>query len=191
MEFLQSIDASFFQLINENLSNSFFDLVVPWFREKLFWLPLYVFLVVLTVAIYKKHAYVIILTAVFTLVLSDQLSSSVLKPTFKRERPCNNEMLQETIHVLAPCRNSYSFTSSHAFNHFAVAAFFICLLGPLSRLFKLLWIWAGMVCFAQVYVGLHYPFDVIVGGFLGALLGISMYEILKHFYLNPLNLQFS
>lgn len=183
MELLSKIDGYIFSLINQGLSNELFDFFIPWFREKLFWVPLYVFLVVFTFLKFKKKGYIIILSAILCLMISDQLSSKIIKPAVKRERPCNNPEFTNQIHILAPCRNSYSFTSSHATNHFAIGTFFTLLFSTFSKWFKSLYIWASLVCFSQVYVGLHYPFDVLVGGVLGFLIGFLMQYFLKKYFL--------
>ena len=183
LELLQQVDTTIFQFINQTISNDLFDWIMPWFREKLFWVPLYVFLIFVVAIRFRRHGYIVILSAILTLVIADQLSSHVIKPTAQRTRPCNELVLQDQINVLAPCSGSYSFTSSHAVNHFAVAAFFIALLGESNRRYKWLWLWAFSIAFAQVYVGLHYPFDVFVGGLLGTSIGFLCYKVLLVFYL--------
>lgn len=183
LELLQQVDTSIFELINQGMSNDLFDKLMPWIREKLFWVPLYVFLILVVVIRFRKYAYMVILTAILTVVIADQLSSHVIKPTAQRTRPCNELALQSQINVLAPCSGSFSFTSSHAVNHFAVAAFFIALLGETNRRYRILWLWAALIAFAQVYVGLHYPFDVFIGGLLGVSIGFLCYQMLLVFYL--------
>ena len=184
LELLQEIDVSIFKFINQTLSNSFFDSVLPLCREKLFWIPLYVFLLGVTITYYRKSSLIIILTSIVCILLADQISSTIMKPTFERTRPCNVVQLQESIHVLAPCRDSFSFTSSHATNHFAIATFFILVLG-ISKSRWRFWLifWAGLVSVSQVYVGLHYPFDILIGGIIGVFIGWLLYTILYNYYL--------
>jgi undecaprenyl-diphosphatase len=145
---------------------------MPILRDKWTWLPLYVFLLVFMLMNYGKRGGVWLLFFIFTVALADLSNSRLIKYQVKRFRPCHTEHVAEKMHVLISCGGKYSFTSSHAANHFAMAAFIFFTLGGLFR--KIRWpimIWASLIAFAQVYVGVHYPFDVIGGGLLGILLG--------------------
>ncbi|MEQ1554224.1 MAG: phosphatase PAP2 family protein, partial [Ferruginibacter sp.] len=90
-----------------------------------------------------------------------------------RLRPCNDHTLRDTFTLLIGYRpQSSSFTSSHATNHFAMAAFFFYTLKQYFGKFSVLFfIWAALICFAQVYVGVHFPLDVICGGIIGFIFG--------------------
>ena len=184
MEFLYQIDLSIFNFINQGLSNDLFDAIVPWFRNKYFWIPLYIFLIAYTILRFKETAYLILLTAMVCVLFSDQISSTVLKPTFERQRPCNNPELDDQVKVLAPCRNSFSFVSSHASNHFTVATFFAMLfLGQWKKRRYFLYCWAALVSLSQVYVGLHYFSDIFIGAGLGILIAFVLFRMLDKFYL--------
>lgn len=77
-----------------------------------------------------------------------------------------------------PCSNGFSFTSSHATNHFALGTFFFLLFSFTAYRFLFL-VWAGVISFAQVYVGVHYPVDVICGALLGILIGFISFKFLQ------------
>jgi undecaprenyl-diphosphatase len=77
------------------------------------------------------------------------------------------------------CGSNPSFTSSHALNHFAFAAFVVNSFKGISKWIYLLFVWAAIISYSQVYVGVHYPSDVIAGGLLGTLLGGFGYGITK------------
>ena len=117
------------------------------------------------------------------------MSSELVKKTVRRIRPCNDPELQEEVKLLVSCGAGYSFTSSHATNHFAVAAFISMTLGLLYRWIRLpLFLWAASIAFGQVYVGVHYPLDVIGGGILGVLIGFiiaRLYQQFERFSLPP------
>ncbi len=163
-------DISLFEYINNDLGNSFFDLVMPWLREPLFWMPFYIFLITFVFFNFGKKAYWFIVFVILTFASADLISSRAIKKAIKRIRPCNTEMVQTVERV--PCGSGYSFTSSHAANHFAVATFLIMTLGQIfKRIKKWLWLWAASIAFAQVYVGVHFPMDVLAGGILGVILG--------------------
>jgi membrane-associated phospholipid phosphatase len=172
LETLQHWDAAFFQFINGSLSNPVFDTVLPWFREKWFWTPVYLFVVAFTVINFPSRGWIILFGLVLAVGLSDFTSSSIVKKSVQRLRPCNDPEMFEKIQSRAPCGGGYSFTSSHAANHFAVAVFLIGVFGGLARWFRPLALtWAGLIAFAQVYVGVHYPGDVLFGAALGSTIG--------------------
>lgn len=183
-ESLLVFDYQIFQFINETSASNFGDTILVLFREKLFWYPLYVFLIALTIQKFNKRAYIIIITVLVLVALADQLSSHIIKPWIGRLRPCNTENLESFIRVLAPCSGSFSFPSSHAVNHFAVGTFFFLLFRRYSSLSYFLFVWAGSIAISQVYVGLHFPVDVTAGAILGIALGLMVYRILNYFYFN-------
>jgi len=172
LNFLRHIDFWLFYLVNDKLSNSFFDMVLPWCREKYNWIPLYVLLAVFLTYTFKKKVWKIFVIVPLLILSTDQLTSSIIKPLFHRLRPCRNPELADHIHQLVNCGAGYSFVSSHAANHFGLAVFLIMIFGEKFRwLSSLLLIWAFIISFAQVYVGVHFPSDVTVGALIGALLG--------------------
>ncbi len=164
---LLQLDASLFRFINHQLGNSAFDALMPFLRERWFWAPLYTFFVLfalLNFDFYRKWAFVLGIVAVFG--FADFTSSTLIKKNVQRIRPCNDPAMQ--VELRTDCGSGFSFTSSHATNHFAIAVYLIAFFAPLFRHLKpLLLLWAASVAFAQVYVGVHYPFDVICGGLLG------------------------
>lgn len=146
--------------------------MMPYVREKNFWIPLYVLLVFYFIWQFKKHSWVSLVIAAVTVVMTDQLSSSVIKPLIGRLRPCNDPLLSPEVHLLVSCGSGFSFVSSHAANHFGIACFVIIL-----QMHKFRWItpvallWAALVSFAQIYVGVHYPADIFCGALLGIVIG--------------------
>ncbi len=184
LDFIQVMDVKVFSTINQDLSSTFLDYTLLNFRNKYFWAPLYIYLIVKTIVRFKKHSYIILLVGVLSFMIADLGSSKVIKPTVERIRPCNEITLSGVL-VKAPCRNSYSFVSSHAMNHMALATFFFFIFfGKNNRWPQLLFIWAIIISFAQVYVGLHYPSDVIVGMVLGFLISYVLYKWLKIYYID-------
>lgn len=172
LESILHVDQMFFEFVNQSLSNPIFDLLLVPARNKLTWIPLYVFLVFLLARKYKWSALIYVLMAVVTIFISDTLSSKVIKKSVERPRPCHQMEKYPETQLRVHCGSGYSFTSSHATNHYAIAFFFLGI--PLFN--KMNWrvffiVWAGIICLAQVYVGVHYPIDVISGGLLGAIIG--------------------
>lgn len=173
MTWWQTVDTTLFHWINGSLSNPVFDALLPLFREKWFWAPLYLFLAAFVWHNYgNKKGWLFVAGLVLAAGLADFTSSTIIKKNVCRLRPCNDPALRAEIRMRTTCGSGYSFTSSHAANHFAVAVYTVSAIGhvlPCGRL--LLLVWASLVALAQVYVGVHYPGDVIGGGMLGALIG--------------------
>ncbi len=175
IEQLLQWDIQLFQIVNNDWHNSFFNAVLPFLRNKLLWIPLYLFLFVFILINHTNKAIFILLFAGLTIFASDFTSSKVVKPQIERLRPCNDVQLKKSVKLLVHCGQGYSFTSSHATNHFALAMYLILVLQFKGR--WLLLLWAAIISISQVYVGVHYPFDVIGGAILGCLIGYFLGEI--------------
>ncbi len=173
---LHQIDYELLIWINRSLANGGLDAVMPWWRDKLTWIPLYLFFLFLFFRSFGRRAWIAVLLLVMTAGTSDLVSSRIIKPAVARLRPCQNPEIREDIIVRIPCGPGRSFPSSHAANHFAVAVFLIGLFrSGKGRFFApLLLFWAGSIAFGQVYVGVHYPLDVLAGALLGTLIGSLM-----------------
>lgn len=147
---------------------------MPLFRDKDFWIPLYILLAVYFVWIFKKFSWIPLLAALITILITDQLSSSVIKPLFHRIRPCSSALISSHVHLLVDCGTGYSFVSSHAANHFGIACFVVVMLKDRFRwITPVALLWALLICFAQIYVGLHYPADIVGGAIIGILAGTT------------------
>jgi membrane-associated phospholipid phosphatase len=170
---LQSFDQSLFVYINQVATHPLTDTLMPFFRESTLWIPFYLFLIVFVFVNFGKKGWVWLLFAFITVLLTDQFSSSIIKNWVQRPRPCADPLLYGQVRLLLDhCSGGYSFTSSHATNHFGVATFLFVTLGRYFGNWKyLLFIWASLICYAQVYVGVHYPLDVVFGALLGFLIG--------------------
>lgn len=176
------VDQELFHIINSEWTNPFFDGVLPLLRDKMTWIPVYVFIVSFFLVNYRSKAYFIILFLIVSVGISDMVSSKFIKPTIERIRPCNDDDLIQK-RVLVRCGSGYSFTSSHASNHFALSFFLIFLLYDHKKWIKfLLLFWAISVSYAQVYVGVHYPLDVISGGLLGFVIAAISFNFYRKYF---------
>jgi len=182
MDTLLQLDIMLFEVINNDLQNSFLDRLLPLWRNKYIWVPFYLFLISFLIINFGKKGFFIVLAALLTIAIGDTMSSAILKKSIERLRPCKTEQLVEKVHLLVPCGSGYSFPSSHATNHFALALFLIGVTSArFSRIKLPLLFWAATIAFAQVYVGVHFPLDIIGGTLLGSLIGCStswMFNIL-------------
>ena len=165
---LYSIDVALFRFFNGTISNPLFDIVMP-FLTDLNKQP--VVLVLLAAALAwltvsgGKTGRIAVGLLILTIIISDQLNSSVVKYLFERLRPCS---ALEGVHLLVNCGSGYSFPSSHAVNNLAGAV-------VLSHFYRK-WTWAfmtfaGVVAFSRISVGVHYPSDVLAGAAFGAGIG--------------------
>lgn len=166
-------DRALFGYINDHFHNNFFDGLFPVIRNSITWIPLYIFLLVFVLVNFKKDIWVWIAFAAVMVILTNFISSNLIKDHIMRLRPCNDPTLIPRIHFLLSYRpQSSSFTSSHAVNHFAMAAFFFFTLKKyIGKTAWLFFMWAAAICFAQVYVSVHFPLDVCSGAVLGFVFG--------------------
>ncbi len=173
MSWWNALDLAVFHWVNATTANPVFDAFLPLCREKWLWAPLYLFIVAFVLQNFGlRRGGLFLAGLVLAVGLSDFTSSTLIKKNVQRLRPCNDPEIRELVVQRAPCGSGYSFTSSHAANHFAAAVYLSLILGALSsRIKPVLLCWAGGIAYAQVYVGVHYPGDVLAGGLLGALIG--------------------
>lgn len=173
-------DEQLFRLINIDWQTNWLDVLMPYWRHKLFWSPLYLLLLSFLLLNFGKKTAYYILAIVLVIVLADTMSSQIIKKNVQRIRPCNQEILREEVHLLVTCGSGYSFTSSHATNHFALAWFVLLTIGrPWRWLQGAALLWAGSIALGQVYVGVHFPLDILAGALLGTLIGIFVAAIYK------------
>ncbi len=164
--------------INTGLSSSWLDFITLFMRESIFHVPLYVFIIIFVFTHAGRKGWTWLFIGLLLISVSDFVSSHFIKDYFNRLRPCRDPFMAHQIRFLAKyCGANGSFTSSHAVNHFAFATYVFGTLKKYSPYFFLLFIWAGLISFSQVYVGVHYPSDVIVGGVLGCLFGWTAVRI--------------
>ena len=163
---LPEIDKAVFFLINRDLQNSFFDLFMPLITKRayLFFLPFFLWLLLKD----KKKVWTVFIIAFSALLLSDW-TSNMLKHYFERIRPCN---ALEGVRMLVGCGRSFSMPSNHSVNAFAFAVpFMIMIKNRVRYFFPLI---AVLVGFSRVYVGVHYPADVLAGALLGSIFAVCM-----------------
>jgi len=171
--YLIEFDQWLFLQINTVWTNASLDVVFPVWRESLTWVPLYVFLLAFAFYNFGNKIWFWILILICTVIVTDQISSGFFKDFFGRLRPCRDpEVMNQMRLLLNRCPVSFSFTSSHATNHFGVAVFIILTMKPIMKQWRWLFIvWAATISYGQVYVGVHYPLDVIGGALVGSSIG--------------------
>ena len=169
---LMEADTNLFLALN-GIHNSFFDTIMYWASNRWIWIPLYAWIFFRLMLLYKKKFFTVVFFVAAVVAASDQVSTNSIKKFIERPRPCHETALEGKVHLVNNyCGGEFGFVSSHASNCFALFTFLFFLLGKKEkRMLQLLLAWAVLVSYSRIYLGVHYPGDVICGAMLGALLG--------------------
>lgn len=178
LETIKNIDTQLLLFFN-HLNNSVFDFIFYWLSDKLIWIPFYALLAWFVIRKYKSSFFWVFIFVALAITISDQLASGLIKPMVMRLRPCHEPSIMDQVHLVnGYCGGKYGFISSHAANTFALVAFLGRLIPDSFKGFAaILWIWAVMVSFSRVYLGVHYPADVFVAAVLGVTIGVTMAKL--------------
>lgn len=171
---IDALDKLLFLQLNRGWTNPLFDVVLPYLRTPVFWAPLYTLLISFMLLNYGRRGLWWSLALLCTLAITDMVGHRVFKEGFERLRPCSDPDFFRYVRLLVKhCSGGFSFTSNHAANHFGIATFVSLTLYPtFKRYIYLFYLWAFFVAYAQVYVGVHYPLDVLGGALLGIMAGL-------------------
>ncbi len=186
MEFLQNImelDKELFLYLN-SFYNDFWDTIMLMVTRKETWFPLYGVILFYFFKNYRSKAWLIALALVLLIAGADQISG-LMKVGFHRFRPVHEPAIADLVHNVLRKGGLYGFVSAHAANSVAILVF-------TSRIFKnksfyfLLLFWALIFMYSRIYVGVHYPLDLICGAILGWIIGVVVYKLLmfveNHFF---------
>ena len=171
LEKLLSADRSFFLTLN-SLHATWLDQVMYWASNPLVWLPLFVFLLYVVIRTFRFKTATVLVCLVLMITVSDQLSN-LSKNNLKRLRPSHEPQIAASIHIVNEYRGEdFSFYSAHASNTFALAVFLIILFPKrYTSLYFILTGWASLMSYTRIYLGVHYPLDIICGALAGCLIG--------------------
>ncbi len=176
IEFFERIDTQVFLFLNA-INNPFWDNVMWMISDTLVWLPLYLLCLFFVFKRFRWKGLITFVALILLILIADQGSVHLFKNIFQRLRPCHQPEIADLVHTVnGKCGGKFGFVSSHAANTFAFAMF-------MSLFFKSMaftpgiFIWAAMVSYSRIYLGVHYPFDIIGGAFWGMITGYIMFEV--------------
>jgi undecaprenyl-diphosphatase len=184
IEFLIQMDQEIFLALN-GFHAPWLDPIMYFISKTWVWVPLYAVLVWFIFKDHGRDGWLILLGVTLTIILADQITTTFMKPFFSRLRPSHEPLLENLVHIVKGYKGSrFGFASSHAANTFGAATFMFLLFGKTRRWIAFLFAWAALVTYSRIYLGVHYPGDIVVGalvGMLSALAGFRFYRWLKAF----------
>jgi undecaprenyl-diphosphatase len=173
---IEHLDQRLFLLIN-SFNSPFWDHIMYAISGKIIWAPLYLAILIWIGFKFKRKFPVIVLFVILAVILADQLSVHLFKNVFHRLRPCHEPSLEGLVHLVkGECGGLYGFVSSHASNSFNVALLSLMFIKKKWYSITIL-LWATVIGYSRIYLGVHYPGDVICGALLGSLIGWGVYKL--------------
>jgi len=175
MEELKQIDQSLLLFLN-SFHNGFWDKAVTLFTSIEIWIPFYMLIIYVIIKTYKRNSIYILILIALSIVVSDQFSG-LIKNSVQRLRPTQDPVLGSLVHNVFNRGGAYGFFSAHAANTFTMAII-------TAKLFKnqiytiLIFTWAILVSYTRIYIGLHYPGDILTGWIWGILTGLAFYQLM-------------
>ncbi len=179
LETLDSWDKQAIVFIN-SFHADWLDPVVYYVTITEFWIPLYLLLLYLVFRDHRKQGWLVLVGIVVCILLTDRITSGLMKPYFERLRPSRNPELEGMLHLVNGYTGGhYGFASSHAANTMGIALFMFLLMRETYRWIWLMFVWAALMCYTRLYLGVHYPGDILAGIFVGLLSGFAAFRLYK------------
>ena len=174
LDAIKTLDENLFLFLNAQ-HNLFFDPLMWLFSDKYFWAPLYIWFLWILHKRFPGHFWTVLLAITLMIVASDQ-TCNVFKNTVMRLRPTHEPTIQSVVHILNNYRGgTYGFYSSHASNAFALAIFLIIEVSQERKyIIPIALLYAILVAYSRIYLGVHYPGDILMGVFMGTIIGSSL-----------------
>jgi len=183
LEQLEHIDRDVFLAIN-SFNSPLFDKLMWQISHQLLWIPMYLFFLFYAYKHYNIKQLIVFLIGIgLCFLFADRLSVLGFKNVFLRYRPTHNEDIKYLIHTYTFTDGKsylgglYGFVSSHSANFFALSTFLYLSFKSFSKYWFFIFLWASIIAYSRVYLGVHYPSDVFIGGLLGIIIGFIVYKI--------------
>ena len=178
---LNNWDHQLFLFLN-GLHADWLDPVMTFFSSERGWIPFYAVLLFLVFYKYRWKGLWVMLGVAVLIICSDQISAHVFKPIFQRLRPCYDPLIEDVVYLpKGKPGGHYGFISSHAANTFALASFiYMTMKKHYSKIGWIMFTWAILVSYSRIYMGVHFPGDIICGAAVGMILGFGIGYLLTH-----------
>ncbi|MHC1775994.1 MAG: phosphatase PAP2 family protein [Lentimicrobium sp.] len=175
---LISYDQQLFIFLN-GMHSSAFDFIMYWLSDKLIWIPLYAWILFRMIKENRSRAWLVILLIALLVTLTDQVSVQLFKNVFHRLRPCHEPAIDGLVRVLnGHCGGKYGFVSSHACNTAGIAIFSgLMLKNRYKWLLPVMLTWSALISYSRIYLGVHYPGDVLGGFMVGGSIGYAVFSL--------------
>ena len=187
LELIEKLDQELLLLIN-GWNSPFFDSIMWQISHQLIWTPLYLFFLIFAFKKLNIKQFIFFILGVsLCFLLADRISVMAFKEVFMRYRPTHNTEIGDLIHTYTRTNGDeyrgglYGFVSSHATNFLALSTFLYLIFRRFSKLWLFLFLWAFIIVYSRMYLGVHYPLDIIGGSILGILIGWCIFKVLTIF----------
>lgn len=176
LDYIKKLDKELLLFIN-NTHSPLWDEIMIKATDRFFWIPFYVLIGVFLIWKFRKKAWLVLLVVSILIIFTDQFTSALLKPMFERLRPCHDDSIKGLLRLVYGCGGKYGFVSSHAANTFALSTFLILLFNKQYWFVYFLYAWALFVSYSRIYLGAHYPGDILGGAIAGILFAFLFYRL--------------
>jgi undecaprenyl-diphosphatase len=176
------LDRELFMALN-GFHAAWLDPVFYTLTNTLAWLPLYLVFVYWIWKKYKGDSWIFIIGLALTILIADRFTTGLMKPFFLRLRPTHDPLLQDSVHTVNNyVGGEYGFASSHAANTFGAATFIFVMLKDSRKYMWTIFLWCSFVGYTRIYLGVHFPGDIIVGAMIGVLSALMNYWLCTKFW---------
>ena len=180
LEILKNLDQELFLFLN-GIHNETMDFIMYYVTDTEFWFPFYLLLVGFLIWRFKGDSIPMIIVIILAVGINDLITSGIMKPFFERLRPCYDPTLVGLVHLIDNCGYPYGFVSGHASNSFGIATIVWLMLKEYKIKMGWLFLWAGLVAYSRIYVGVHFPGDVLVGTAIGIMVSTMVFVFYRKY----------